>query len=57
MLTDKVADLLFTSSEDGDRNLLREGVEEEKIHRVGNVMIDTLVRLQNLAADGRRFNE
>lgn len=45
LLTDQVADLLFTPSEDGDRNLLREGVAAEKIHRVGNVMIDTLMRL------------
>ncbi len=45
LLTDQVADLLFTPSVDGNENLLREGVSEEKIHLVGNVMIDTLVRL------------
>jgi UDP-N-acetylglucosamine 2-epimerase (non-hydrolysing) len=45
LLTDQVADLLFTPSEDGDVNLQREGIPLEKIHRVGNVMIDTLVRL------------
>jgi UDP-N-acetylglucosamine 2-epimerase (non-hydrolysing) len=45
LLTDQVADLLFTPSEDGDRNLVREGAAVEKIHRVGNVMIDTLVRM------------
>jgi UDP-N-acetylglucosamine 2-epimerase (non-hydrolysing) len=45
LLTDQVADLLFTPSEDGDLNLQREGIASEKIHRVGNVMIDTLVRL------------
>jgi UDP-N-acetylglucosamine 2-epimerase (non-hydrolysing) len=45
LLTDQVADLLFTPSEDGDRNLVREGIATEKIHRVGNVMIDTLVRM------------
>ncbi len=44
-LTDQICELLFTPSEDGDRNLLREGVAPNKIHRVGNVMIDTLVRL------------
>jgi len=37
-----LADLLFTPSDDADRNLLREGVSEEKIKRVGNIMIDTL---------------
>ena len=45
LLTDQIADLLFTPSVDGDENLLREGVAKEKIHLVGNVMIDTLVRL------------
>jgi UDP-N-acetylglucosamine 2-epimerase (non-hydrolysing) len=45
IVTDRLADVLFTPSEDGDENLLREGVSPEKIHRVGNVMIDSLVRL------------
>lgn len=45
LLTDQVADLLFTPSEDGDRNLLHEGISQNKIFRVGNVMIDSLLRL------------
>jgi len=45
LLTDRIADLLFTPSEDADRNLEREGIARNKIYRVGNVMIDTLVRL------------
>src|SRR4051794_25905034 len=45
VLTDQLASLLFTPSDDGDANLLREGVARERIHCVGNVMIDTLVRL------------
>jgi UDP-N-acetylglucosamine 2-epimerase (non-hydrolysing) len=45
LLTDQIADYLFTPSEDGDRNLLHEGVAPARIHRVGNVMIDTLVRM------------
>jgi UDP-N-acetylglucosamine 2-epimerase (non-hydrolysing) len=45
LLTDQIADLLFTPTRDGDDNLLREGVGKEKIHLVGNVMIDTLIRL------------
>ncbi|MFZ0294804.1 MAG: UDP-N-acetylglucosamine 2-epimerase (non-hydrolyzing) [Candidatus Sulfotelmatobacter sp.] len=45
VVTDRLADLLFTPSEDGDTNLAREGVPAEKIFRVGNVMIDSLVRL------------
>jgi UDP-N-acetylglucosamine 2-epimerase (non-hydrolysing) len=45
VVTDRLADLLFTPSRDGDENLLREGVAAERIHFVGNVMIDTLARL------------
>src|SRR6188474_1088872 len=45
LLTDQMADVLFTPSRDGDRNLLAEGIAPEKVHFVGNVMIDTLVRL------------
>lgn len=44
VLTDQIADLLFTTERDADENLRREGVPEEKIHFVGNVMIDTLLR-------------
>ena len=43
LVTDQLADLLFTPSEDGDANLKHEGIEPEKIHRVGNVMIDSLI--------------
>jgi UDP-N-acetylglucosamine 2-epimerase (non-hydrolysing) len=45
LLTDQLADLLFTPSTDGDENLAREGIPQQKIFFVGNVMIDTLVRL------------
>jgi UDP-N-acetylglucosamine 2-epimerase (non-hydrolysing) len=45
LVTDQLADLLFTPSKDGDVNLQREGIAAEKIFRVGNVMIDSLVRL------------
>src|SRR5437868_10383770 len=50
VLTDQISDLLFTPSQDGDQNLLREGIPAERIHFVGNVMIDTLVRLLPKAA-------
>jgi len=49
VITDQLADLLFTPSEDGDRNLCREGISPDKIYRVGNVMIDSLVRLLPVA--------
>jgi UDP-N-acetylglucosamine 2-epimerase (non-hydrolysing) len=43
VLTDQISDLLFTTEPDGESNLLREGVAAERIHFVGNVMIDTLL--------------
>ncbi len=42
ILTDAISDLLLTPSTDGDENLKAEGVPEEKIRFVGNVMIDAL---------------
>ncbi len=51
VLTDQVADLLFTPSADGNTNLAREGVAAEKVFLVGNVMIDTLVRMLPKAAE------
>ena len=49
LVTDQLADLLFTPSEDGDANLHKEGIPAEKIFRVGNVMIDSLVKLLPVA--------
>ena len=42
ILTDRISDLLFVTEPSGLENLLREGVPNERIHVVGNVMIDTL---------------
>lgn len=42
LVTDALSDLLFTTSPDADRNLVAEGVPRRRIHRVGNLMIDTL---------------
>ena len=44
IVTDALSDLLFTTSADADRNLRAEGVKPSRIRRVGNVMIDTLLR-------------
>jgi UDP-N-acetylglucosamine 2-epimerase (non-hydrolysing) len=46
LVTDAIADLLLTPSPDGDQNLIDEGVDPARIHRVGNIMIDSL--FQNL---------
>jgi UDP-N-acetylglucosamine 2-epimerase (non-hydrolysing) len=44
VVTDRLADILLTPSRDADENLVREGVTAERIHFVGNIMIDTLFR-------------
>ncbi len=43
VVTDRVSDLLFAPSRDAVVNLRAEGVSAERIHFVGNVMIDSLV--------------
>ena len=43
IVTDAISDILFTPSRDADRNLLQEGIGAERIHFVGNVMIDCLL--------------
>lgn len=53
LVTDQLADLLFTPSADADENLMREGIRASQIHLVGNVMIDTLVRLLPRCAEHR----
>ena len=65
VLTDRISNLLFTPSADADENLLREGIEPDRIVRIGNVMIDTLYQqleraggskiLETLALEPRRF--
>ncbi len=42
VLTDRLSDLLFTPSRDGDETLAREGIDPRRVHFVGNVMIDSL---------------
>jgi UDP-N-acetylglucosamine 2-epimerase (non-hydrolysing) len=45
VVTDRLSDLLFTPSRDGDANLRAEGIPAERIHFVGNIMIDALVQV------------
>jgi len=58
VVTDRLADLLFAPSRDAVENLHAEGVPPERIHFVGNVMIDSLCwalpRAQALDPAGRR---
>jgi len=50
ILTDAVSDYLFPPSKHGCENLRREGIPEEKIFLVGDVMIDTLLKYKDKAA-------
>lgn len=51
VLTDSISDLLFCTEQSGVDNLRKEGIAEEKIVLVGNVMIDTLERNRARAAE------
>ena len=57
LLTDAISDLLFVSEPSGLENLRREGVAQEKIHFVGNVMIDTLRANLARAEESRILDE
>jgi len=49
LLTDSIADHLFVTEPSGVANLRRDGIEDKKIHLVGNVMIDSLVHYREKA--------
>jgi len=44
VLTDSISDMLFCTEQSGIDNLLAEGVSQDRIHMVGHVMIDTLLK-------------
>ncbi len=50
LCTDALCDYLFTTDPIANRNLRAEGVADEKIHFVGNVMIDTLLKHREMAS-------
>jgi UDP-N-acetylglucosamine 2-epimerase (non-hydrolysing) len=56
LVTDAIADVLWTPSADADANLRREGVPRDKIERVGNIMIDSFEMLRQAIA-ARRYRE
>lgn len=57
LLTDTISDMLFCSEQSGVENLRREGVPENKIHMVGNVMIDTLLKNRKKAEQSAILDE
>jgi UDP-N-acetylglucosamine 2-epimerase (non-hydrolysing) len=56
LVTDAISDLFFTSEKSGSENLLREGAVPERVHHVGNVMIDSLVANLDKAAASSILN-
>lgn len=57
LVTDSLADILWTPSPDGDENLIREGIAKERIVRVGNIMIDSLEMLRPKIEDQVVYEE
>ncbi len=51
--TDEISDFLFTTEKSGNENLLKEGIDKNKIFFVGNVMIDTLLKHREKAKSSR----
>jgi UDP-N-acetylglucosamine 2-epimerase (non-hydrolysing) len=57
VLTDAISDVLFTTEESANENLRVEGIPEERIHFVGNVMIDTLLKHRQKAQKSNILSE
>jgi UDP-N-acetylglucosamine 2-epimerase (non-hydrolysing) len=57
LVTDALADILWTPSADADENLIREGVSKDKIRLVGNMMIDSLEMLRDRIQTQATFGE
>jgi UDP-N-acetylglucosamine 2-epimerase (non-hydrolysing) len=55
IVTDQLSDYLFTTEDSARPNLIREGVPEDRIHFVGNVMVDTLLQHRDRAATMRAW--
>lgn len=51
LVTDSLSDLLLVSENSGLLNLQKEGIREDKVRMVGNIMIDSLIRMQSKAIE------
>jgi UDP-N-acetylglucosamine 2-epimerase (non-hydrolysing) len=56
VLTDHLSDLLFTTEDSANENLKNEGIPENKIHFVGNCMVDTLLKHVDVALEKAPWN-
>ena len=57
MVTDSISDMLFVTEESGMKNLKKEGKNDDEVFFTGNVMIDSLVRLQPKFDESKVFGE
>ena len=57
LLTDAISDYLFTPSPDADENLKREGIPEDRIFLVGNIMVDSLLQNKGKAEKRNVFRQ
>ncbi|MFP4105247.1 MAG: non-hydrolyzing UDP-N-acetylglucosamine 2-epimerase [Phycisphaerae bacterium] len=57
VLTDSISDILFCTEQSGVDNLKKEGVADERVFLVGNVMIDTLLKNKQKAAESTILDE
>ncbi len=57
LLTDQISDFLFITEKSGEENLLKEGIDKNKIHFVGNVMIDSLLSHLEKARDSKILSD
>ena len=57
IVTDQLADYLFTTCEDADNNLIREGIPRERIYRVGNIMAESLLKCSQRIEESQILNK
>lgn len=57
LVTDSIVDVLWTPSEDADENLIREGVDKNRIDLIGNIMIDSFEMLRDTIKAANTQNE
>ena len=56
-VTDILSEYLFTTEEDANTNLIREGIDERKIYLVGDVMVDCLLKNRKKTKKSRALKE
>jgi len=57
VLTDQISDYLFTTCKDANDNLIKEGISEKKIHFVGNIMIQSLMKYSHRSNNSNILKE